>query len=139
MKVNYQTITNNIVNILSSANIKIFVGNPDVIPLKVTDFPCVVITLENKKEEIPHLGANRRQAEVTYKLFVLTRFLNYERTLTELLELVDKIEEILRNNINLNNSVNYHNLETTEFGLASKDNTFILGAVITLKAIKQIQ
>ncbi|MFH8039049.1 MAG: hypothetical protein QXJ14_03500 [Candidatus Aenigmatarchaeota archaeon] len=139
MKVDYKTITINLRDIIKTANVKVFVGNPDVIPITANEFPCVVISLDNKKEEITHLGANRRQIEIVYKLFVLTRYINYEKTLNDLLELVDNIEEILRNNLTINNSVNYHNLETTEFGIAAKENTFLLGAIITLKAIKQIQ
>lgn len=138
MKVNYKTILEKIKNVLSALNINIFIGNPDVIAIPATAYPCVVVSIDNKKEDITHLGANKRQIELEFKVWVLTRYISYEKSLEELLNLVDVVEETLRRNLTLDGSVNYHNLETTEFGIAAKENTFILGAITTLKTFKQI-
>lgn len=123
-------------------------GLHDKSPVPINLYPVVFIELVNKVEEISQLGNSsaKRNMEINFNIvpviyygagsemeFVEGRI----KANQEVLYLSQNIESLIRNNITLSNTVDWVNIENTEYSISLNENaTYNMVSKINCKAFK---
>ena len=101
-------------------------GNPYITPIPNTMYPSVLVRLDSKSEEFVVMGGSRKQADVTFSVFGVVRKLSSsDSSEDEALQLADNVEAIFRDNININNNVQYAQSTLADFGLGDLEGTYV--------------
>lgn len=123
-------------------------GLHDKSPIPINLYPVVFIELINKTEEISQLGHStaNRNMEINFNIipviyygagseieFVEGRI----KANKEVLYLSQNIESLIRNNITLSNTVDWVNVDNTEYSISLNENaTYNMISKISCKAFK---
>lgn len=112
---------------------KVIAGHPKR-PVGLDEYPVVFVSLSGKTESAPFLGnVATRDMAVTWTVHCLTCLSDSATSAeNECITLADNVEKCLRNYIDLSGTVDYSNLEDTEYTLEDADSTYVHTARIGL-------
>lgn len=139
---NLKTVRSAIISILESANTttatvdlssglqtrvqQVIAGSPKR-PIGLDSYPLIFVSLAGKSEEQPFLGDSaRRDITANWNIYCLTCLADSATAAeNESITLSDNVESVLRNYIDLSGTVDYSNLEDTEYSLEDEDSVYV--------------
>jgi hypothetical protein len=133
----YRNQVNAIKDILSNAPElssikKVYAGDFEAIPL----YPAIAVDLKSRRKATRGIGGIK-DTECTFDIWIYTNKPNYESALEELEILTDQVEEVLKNNKQLNGTADMSNLNVdAEFGIADRGGVFLQTALLQLNTRK---
>lgn len=124
---------------LSREVMQVVSGDPFIVPVPNNLYPTIFVDLVDKEEVWGSLGDKEKSVTLTLNVYCLV-FLQAtaDNSDTEVQYLADNVEEIIRGNTNLDNTVDWATPTTCDFATGFKDGVHLSCAVIELKVFKLI-
>lgn len=130
---NTTTATNDVSGSLQTRVQKVIAGSPKR-PIGLDEYPLIFVSLSSKQEEAPFLGATAaRDISIDWSVRCLTCLSDSATSAeNECITLADNVEKVLRTYIDLSGTVDYSNLEETQYSFDDQDSTYVHTATINL-------
>lgn len=151
--VGYQTILTNIYNALNNVKAttlstsltaavrQVIKGDPNIIPVQITQYPAVFVHLLDKTENYGSMGTSLRNTMVNFEIYGFVNLsTGSDNSDAEARQLADNIEGILRGDTTLANTVDYINPKSCTFDRAvTKDGVYVSACLINLEVKKTVK
>jgi len=110
-------------------------GNPFTTPVAANEYPVILVKIISKEEDFHGLGGGgRKLATITYRIFAMVRiFQKSQDDDDEVMKLTENIEEVFRDNIDINGNVLYSNPSAVDFFAGAEGSTYVSVASIDLQ------
>jgi hypothetical protein len=109
---------------------QIIKGSPIFRPTYTTVYPYILVAYDNKNTEEYQTIGGRKQAIFTLSVYAVVREISdgaYDDN-DEVVQLIDNIESIFRDNIQISTKILFNNIPITEFNIPSEDEaTYVAG------------
>lgn len=153
-KIGYETVRDNIITLLRdnktdlnknldnnsfSNDNQIEAGDPDVKPVFRGQYPYIMLEFIGKDEESRGVGASHTKTpQIRYRLYGFVKLRKkYEDIDAEVMNLLDNIEGIIRDNIKNIGDTHYVLPGSSEKGSGERNGTFV--SIIALDIIAQVE
>ena len=111
-------------------------GDPNNIPVQVTQYPAIFVQLSSKAEDFSQIGQRRKDVTVNFNIYGLVQLsTNSDSSDREIQNFARNIEQVLRtaNGVTLSNTVLYTNPRSSTFDSAFKDGIWLSAVTINLE------
>lgn len=106
----------------------------DARPIPKTQYPCVLVHVDSKREDWAQLGRNaKRSMDIEAYVDVVIDMAGYDQARADMMKACDNLEYLFRNYIGLSGTVNQCNVGETEYDeIIGDDQNYNVVGVIRL-------
>lgn len=147
MPLNYRNILTNITDLLiantgtlddsiTTSPRLITRGDPNNVPVQVTQYPAIFVQLNSKSEDFSQIGQRQKDITLNFNIYALVqKSTNSDSSDLDVQNLARNIETVLRttSGVTLSQTVLYCNPKSCAFDSAFKDGIWLSAALIDLE------
>ena len=111
-------------------------GDPNNVPVQVTQYPAIFVQLSSKNEDFAQIGQRKKDITLNFNVYGLVQLsTNSDSSDREIQNFARNIETVLRtaNGVVLSNTVLYSNPKSASFDTAFKDGIWLSSVLIDLE------
>jgi hypothetical protein len=152
-RTNYDTILDKIVSVLTAANgvggdlrtsmekivQKIAKGDPNNIPIPINMYPAIYVWLAREDEDFVTIGGLVKDILLTVNIMLFVERIESDASDKQARYLADNVNYIMRNNIKLDNAIDWAQCTVKDFEAGWKDGVYVSACIITYQVHKVIR
>lgn len=152
-RTNYDTILDQIVLVLNNANgvggdlrlnlekyvQRIAKGDPNNIPIPMNMYPAIYVWLAREDEDFVTIGGLLKDVLLTVNIMLFVERIESDASDKQARYLADNINYIMRNNIKLNNIVDWAQCTVKDFEAGWKEGIYVSACTITYQVHKTVK